>query len=308
MRRRRSTATLISINPDNPSSSTDFVCDLCTEMPKPTDDGKTYTFKIRKGVKFHDGTPLTAADVATSWQHIVNPPKGVSSAREAYMVMVDTVDEPRSRDRRVQAEVRHRRLPAGAGRSLRLHLQEGHRWRRIRLVREERPGVGPVQVRRLRDRPVDQGRAQPGLLSRGPALPRRLRRHLRGQAVGPRRCHPRRPCRHRVPRHAAVGPRRAGQGAGRQGHGPDQRLELRQPADAQPEEEAVRRRAGAARAGAGDRSRGRALRRCPRSPPFIPSAAWSSPARRWRRPRRSCRRSSGFGRTSRSRGPRPGSS
>ena len=87
-------STLISINPDNPASSTDFVCDLCTEIPKPTDDGKTYTFKIRKGVKFHDGTPLTAADVAKSWQYIVHPPKGVSSAREAYMVMVDSVENP----------------------------------------------------------------------------------------------------------------------------------------------------------------------------------------------------------------------
>jgi peptide/nickel transport system substrate-binding protein len=87
-------STLISINPDNPSSSTDFVCDLCTEMPKPTDDGKTYTFKIRKGVKFHDGTPLTAADVAASWQRIAFPPKGVSSARESYMTMVDKIENP----------------------------------------------------------------------------------------------------------------------------------------------------------------------------------------------------------------------
>src|SRR4051812_47361365 len=35
-------SVLIRINPQNPSSTTDFVCDLCTEMPQPTDDGKTY--------------------------------------------------------------------------------------------------------------------------------------------------------------------------------------------------------------------------------------------------------------------------
>ena len=51
-------SVLIRVNPDNPSSTTDFVCDLCTEMPKPTDSGKTYTFKIRDAVKWHDGTPL----------------------------------------------------------------------------------------------------------------------------------------------------------------------------------------------------------------------------------------------------------
>src|ERR1700732_2388815 len=87
-------SVLIRVNPQNPSSTTDFVCDLCTAMPQPTDDGKIYTFKIRDGVKFHDGTPLTAADVATSWEMIIHPPKGVLSVRESYYEMVDTVEAP----------------------------------------------------------------------------------------------------------------------------------------------------------------------------------------------------------------------
>src|SRR5215472_231836 len=87
-------SVLIRVNPENPSSTTDFVCDLCTEMPTPTDGGRTYTFKIRDGVKFHDGSPLTAADVAASWQEIIHPSEGVSSARESYFIMVDKVEAP----------------------------------------------------------------------------------------------------------------------------------------------------------------------------------------------------------------------
>ncbi len=87
-------SVLIRVDPNDPSSTTGFVCDLCTAMPQPSDGGKTYTFKIRDGVKFHDGSPLTAADVAASWEHIIHPPEGVLSPRESHYVVVDTVDAP----------------------------------------------------------------------------------------------------------------------------------------------------------------------------------------------------------------------
>jgi peptide/nickel transport system substrate-binding protein len=87
-------SVLIRINPEEPSSTTDFVCDLCTEMPQPSDGGKTYTFKIRDDVKFHDGSPLTAADVAASLNEIVFPPEGVLSARASNYLMVDKIEAP----------------------------------------------------------------------------------------------------------------------------------------------------------------------------------------------------------------------
>jgi peptide/nickel transport system substrate-binding protein len=87
-------SVLIRINPENPSSTTDFVCDLCTEIPQPTNGGKTYTFKIRTDAKFTDGSSLSAADIAASWRMIVNPPEGVTSARQAFYTMVEKVEAP----------------------------------------------------------------------------------------------------------------------------------------------------------------------------------------------------------------------
>src|SRR3954449_11891315 len=63
-------------------------------MPKPTDDGKTYTFKIRQGVKFHNGDPLTADDIATSLRMIAFPPQGVLSPRSSDFEMVDKIEAP----------------------------------------------------------------------------------------------------------------------------------------------------------------------------------------------------------------------
>jgi peptide/nickel transport system substrate-binding protein len=87
-------SVLIRANPQNPSSTTDLVCDLCTVMPQPTDGSKTYTFKIRDGVKFADGSALSAYDVAASWNKIIDPPEGVISARQSNFKMVDKIEAP----------------------------------------------------------------------------------------------------------------------------------------------------------------------------------------------------------------------
>lgn len=87
-------SVLIRVNPDDPASPTDFVCDLCLEIPEPTDGGTKYSFKIRQDVKFHDGTPLTARDVAASFNRLIFPPDGVSSARRAFYFMVESVEAP----------------------------------------------------------------------------------------------------------------------------------------------------------------------------------------------------------------------
>jgi peptide/nickel transport system substrate-binding protein len=38
-----------------------------------SDEGKTYTFHLREGVKFHNGDTMTAQDVVWSWKHWNDP-------------------------------------------------------------------------------------------------------------------------------------------------------------------------------------------------------------------------------------------
>ena len=77
----------------DPHGFPEIVGDLAKSW-EASDDGKTYTFKLHEGVKFHDGSDLTAADVKASWDRIYNPPEGVTSPRRSLYQMIDSVEAP----------------------------------------------------------------------------------------------------------------------------------------------------------------------------------------------------------------------
>jgi peptide/nickel transport system substrate-binding protein len=54
-------------------------------------DGRTYTFYLRQGVKFHDGADFAAEDVHATYSRIIWPPKGVSMPRTPLFSAVSEI-------------------------------------------------------------------------------------------------------------------------------------------------------------------------------------------------------------------------
>ncbi len=64
------------------------------ESWSPSADGLTWTFKLRDGVRFHDGSPLTSLDVKATLDRLRDPPPGVVSVRKANFADIAAVEAP----------------------------------------------------------------------------------------------------------------------------------------------------------------------------------------------------------------------
>jgi peptide/nickel transport system substrate-binding protein len=76
-------------------SAKDFspVPELAAEMPQVSPDGKTITVKLRSGVKWQDGVPFTAKDVAFTYNYIIDNNMGYLSGYTLLIKSVEAVDD-----------------------------------------------------------------------------------------------------------------------------------------------------------------------------------------------------------------------
>src|SRR5713226_1806280 len=84
--------TLLRVDPTD-RTGTRIVGDLA-ESWAIADDGRTYTLRLRRGVRFHDGNELTSRDAKASFDKVVFPPPGVASNRKGIYVNVEAVEAP----------------------------------------------------------------------------------------------------------------------------------------------------------------------------------------------------------------------
>lgn len=75
-----------------PPGESDLVLGTAADFPTASEDGKTFTFTLKEGLKFADGTPLTAEDYVRSWTRI-GLEGDVSGLMQIYIESVEAPDE-----------------------------------------------------------------------------------------------------------------------------------------------------------------------------------------------------------------------
>ena len=71
----------------------ELVPELAEDLPEVSEDGLTYTFKIREGLKWSDGEPLDAEDIVYSWNRLADP-----NTAADYSYLCDSMNLERNDD------------------------------------------------------------------------------------------------------------------------------------------------------------------------------------------------------------------
>lgn len=87
---------LLDVGPHSP----ELIPSLAVEVPSIANggisaDGMTYTFKLRDGVKFHDGTAFSSSDVKYSWERAMEMdlPEGNARALKDVVASTEVIDD-----------------------------------------------------------------------------------------------------------------------------------------------------------------------------------------------------------------------
>lgn len=78
------TANLLTMTYSKEKDSFDFTPNLAESLPESSDDNKTWVWKIRKDLKWTDGTPINAHDFEYSWKMLLDPKLKNKTAPEAF--------------------------------------------------------------------------------------------------------------------------------------------------------------------------------------------------------------------------------
>ncbi|MBE0688041.1 MAG: hypothetical protein IH585_18760 [Anaerolineaceae bacterium] len=73
--------------------TSDLVPGAAAAMPEVSEDGLTYTFTLKEGLKFADGTPITAQTYVDSWDRLNSLEGQVSGLIQLYVDSVVAVDD-----------------------------------------------------------------------------------------------------------------------------------------------------------------------------------------------------------------------
>lgn len=76
-----------------PNEKGEYTPRLAAELATLSDDNKTVTWKLREGLKWSDGEPITSDDIKFTWEAVSNPNSGAYNATAGFD-LIESIDTP----------------------------------------------------------------------------------------------------------------------------------------------------------------------------------------------------------------------